>query len=158
MTSLDFAKEWAAEKENDFIKNYERLGLRASGEWERSLFNEVTETDSKIKIGFFGANYSQQLENGRLPNRNQDLKALKAWVGWAGSTFLKDWVSDKGININPFAVAWKIAREGVKVPNAYNEGGLISDVITNESVSLLLNEMAGGILLGIKSDIIKELK
>ena len=158
MTSLEFAKEWASEKENDFIKNYERLGLRASGNWAKLLSNEVTESDSKIKIEFYGANYSQQLENGRLPNRNQDPKALKSWVGWAGSTFLKQWVADKGININPFAVAWKIAREGVKVPNTYNEGGLISDVITNESVSLLLNEMTDGMLLGIKSDIIKELK
>ena len=158
MTSLDFAKEWATEKENDFIKNYERLGLRASGEWERSLSNETTETESNIKIEFFGANYTYQLENGRLPNKNQDPQALKFWVGWAGSTFLKQWVADKGLSISPFAVAWKIAREGVKVPNPNNAGGLISDVITNESISLLLDSMTDGILKDVKSTVIKELK
>lgn len=155
---IEQARLWVDETKKDLIENYTRLGLRASGKWATELEDEISEKDNVLHVKIKGADYTYQLENGRLPNKNQDPKALKAWVGWAGSTFLKQWVSDKGINISPFAVAWKIARKGIKVPNTYNKGGLVSDVITNEKVNELVNSIGIATLASLKSDVINELK
>lgn len=155
---IEQARLWVDETKKDLIENYTRLGLRASGKWANELDDEIAEKDNVLHIKIKGADYTYQLENGRTPNRDQSKESLKAWVGWAGSTFLKQWVSDKGINISPFAVAWKIAREGVRVPNTYNKGGLVSDVITNEKVNELVNSIGIATLASLKSDVINELK
>jgi hypothetical protein len=149
---------WLSEKEKDLIANYDKLGLRASGNWANQLeqFNE--QTGKGYHIGIKGEKYTGALETGRSANKNQTPKAIKAWVGWAGSTFLKKWISDKGLNLNPFAVAYKIARHGWKVPNAHNTGGLVSNVITKESLNDLQSRLTMGFLDNIKSDIIKTLK
>ena len=102
-----------------------------------------------------GAPYTGIMETGRKPNEKQDKGSIKAWVGWAGNTFIKDWVNRKGLSINPFAIAYKIAREGIKVPNHYNPGNLISDVITNERIEKLSNSISNIIVTNLKSDVIK---
>lgn len=120
--------------QRDLVANYDKLGLRASGNWAKELENFYSENDNGYQFGILGASYTDILQNGRLPNKKQTKESLKAWVGWAGSTFLADWVEQKGLSVSPFAVAWKIAREGVKVPNSFNKGGLVSDVINDESI------------------------
>ena len=93
--------------------------------------------------------------HGRGKNSSQDKEAVRKWVGWAGSTFLKKWVEDKGLDISPFAVAYKIARQGIRVPNENNDGRLISEVITAQSISGLLEKMGAYIITDIKTDIQK---
>jgi len=93
--------------------------------------------------------------NGRGKNSSQDKEAVRKWVGWAGSTFLKKWVADKGLDISPFAVAYKIARQGIRVPNENNDGRLISSVINDNSISGLLSQMGIYIIKDIKTDIQK---
>jgi hypothetical protein len=137
----------------DLIKNYDRLGLRSSGNWENELESYYKQTQSGYKLGILGAGYTDVLQNGRNTNKNQDPKALKAFVGWAGSTFLKQWVKDKGLNINPFAVAYSIARKGVNVPNRYNKGGLVSDVINDESLKVFIDLVKFDQLVTLKSDV-----
>lgn len=137
----------------DLIDSYQSKGLRASGNWEKELESFYELTGNGYRFGILGANYTDVLQNGRQPNKKQDDKSLKAWVGWAGSTFLKDWVSDKGLTISPFAVAWKIAREGVKVPNKNNKGGLISDVINDETIKTFTEIIKFDKLVTLKSDV-----
>jgi hypothetical protein len=91
------------------------------------------------------------MQGGRKPNENQDPKALKAWVGWAGSTFLKAWVKDKGLSISPFAVAWKIAKEGVKVPNPKNDGKLLDTIFTPDRIDSLIKIVGGEQINHLKS-------
>ena len=98
------------------------------------------------------------MQNGRRPNKNQDKSALKRWVGWAGSTFLDQWAKDKGLLINPFAVAWKIARKGIPVPNKYNKGGLVSDVITEAKIRELGQKLTLNQVTKFRSDVLKDLK
>lgn len=137
----------------DLVNSYQSKGLRASGKWEKELESFFNEAGNGYRFGVLGASYTEQLQNGRLPNKKQDDKSLKAWVGWAGSTFLKDWVKDKGLTISPFAVAWKIAREGVKVPNSNNKGGLISDVINDEMINQFIEIIKFDQIVSIKSDV-----
>lgn len=145
---------WDKGVKSDLVANYNRLGLRASGKWEQELESQISVSETNINIKYLGAKYTEQLQLGRKPNINQDPSKLHAWVGWAGSTFLKDWVKDKGLSINPFAVAYKIAREGIKVPNAYNKGGLVSNVITKSKIQELVDKLGIFIINDIKSDII----
>lgn len=140
------------------VAQYNKMGLRASGKYEKELEPFSTFSDSHINCGIKGAFHSQFMENGRLPNTNQDVDSLRAFVGWAGSTFLADWVEQKNLSINPFAAAWKIAREGIPVPNANNPGGVISDVINEKRVNELINDMGQVFSIQIKSDVIKTIK
>lgn len=146
--------KWLEGIRRDLIANYDRLGLRASGQWERSLKSFVTEDGSKISAGMFGQDYTYWIENGRRKNQDQTDEGLKAWVGWAGSTFIDKWVHDKGISANPYAVAWKIAKKGWTVPNQFNAGGLVSDVVTKEKVQELNRNLLLSIINEFKSTVI----
>ena len=150
--------KWLDKTENDLIENYDRLGLRASGSWAKSLEQFKQFDGNIIKIGIKANDYTIYLEQGRQPNASQDQEKLKAWVGWAGSTIIKDWVDSKGININPYAIAWKIAREGWEVPNRHNAGGLVSDVLTRDSIDDLNKSLTLSIIEEFKSDIINKIK
>jgi len=51
---------------------------------------------------------------------------------------LLEWMKVKGIeDINPWMAARKIVREGIKVPNRHNAGGVISGVINEEWIDKL---------------------
>ena len=145
--------DWTDDKKRELIENYNRLGFKSSGNWAQELETQVTFNQSLVNIRFLGAQYTEYLVNGRAPNKNQDQERLIAFVGWAGSTWLKDWVNRTGINANPYAVAWKIGREGIEVPNENNPGTLVSDVLNRREVDLLVNEIGGEIIGQLKSDL-----
>jgi hypothetical protein len=147
---------WLDDTQVALIANYDRLGLRASGKYADSLEPFSTFTESNARIGILAAKHSEYMQQGRLPNDNQDPESIRKWVGWAGSTFLKDWVEDKGLSINPYAVAYKIAREGVKVPNPNNSGGVVSDVVTRQRISELFKEIGLIYQSELRSQIIEE--
>jgi hypothetical protein len=52
----------------------------------------------------------------------------------------------------------KIGTEGIKVPNKYNAGGLVTDVLTNERINDLIKNVGNAILAKQKSDILTSLK
>lgn len=150
----ELVEDWTKKIENDLIENYNRIGLKASGNWEKELESQVKISPKSINIRFLGSSYTGVLTQGRKPNKNQEPSKLRAWVGWAGSTFLKDWVNQKNISANPFAVAYKIAREGIKVPNSHNPGTLVSDAINDSSIQKLIDDLKIFVIDDIKSDII----
>lgn len=156
MTVQEKINGWLNESKKDLINNYNRLGLRASGQWEQDLETQSEINSNGYVVRILGSKYTGVLESGRKPNKNQS--NIKAWVGWAGSTFLKDWVQRKGINASPYAVAWKIAREGISVPNQYNAGGLVSDVMTRARIDKLIKDIGFVILGDLQSDVIKQFK
>ena len=144
-------QKWTNEMQDELIDQYHKLGLKASGKFERGLKNEVTE--NKLKI-IDTAGHSWYMVNGRNPNHSQDPQKLKKWVGWAGSTFLKQWVEDKGLSISPFAVAWKIAKGGIKVPNINNSGELMK-VFSQNKFDGLINKLGNYEIETIKSEVVK---
>ena len=91
------------------IPRYKELGMKASGEWEKSLETQRTGTNEAVIRGRF---YSEFLAKGRGANRDQSEEGLRRWAVWAGNTFIKKWVEDKGLATNPIAVAYNIAKRG----------------------------------------------
>lgn len=143
---------------SDLLNNYIRLGLKASGEYGDALENVNTFNNGNIKIRILGAKQGYWMENGRQPNKKQSKADIMKWVGWAGSTFIDQWLQDKGIVANPFAVAYKIATEGWSVPNQHNQGGVISDIINDNWFKEGINVAGGAFLTEQKSDILKQYK
>ena len=143
--------EWAERTKQELIDKYKSMGLKASGSFEDGLSTETNESSTKI----WTVPHTWYMVNGRGKNSSQDKEAVRKWVGWAGSTFLKKWVDDKGLSISSFAVAYKIARQGIRVPNQYNDGTLISSVINDNSIERLLSDMGIYVITDIKTEIQK---
>jgi hypothetical protein len=158
MTTKQIVDTWLDEVKQDLITNYHKLGLKASGNWERQLETVSKVEGLEIKAIVKGEQYTGAIEYGRRKNRNQSKEAIRAWVGWAGSTFIAQWIKDKGLNLNPFAVSYKIARMGWKVPNAFNVGGLVSDAITDNKIDELIRKLSLFYIDQIKSDMVNTLK
>ena len=75
-----------------------------------------------------GAHYARYMEEGRGPNKRQD-RGMIAFI----YVKLLEWMKVKGVtDINPWMAARKIVREGIKVPNRFNKGGVISGVINEQ--------------------------
>ena len=144
-------REWAERTKQELIDKYKSMGLKASGAFEEGLSTETDENSTKI----WTVPHTWYMVNGRSANSKQSEEDVKKWVGWAGSTFLKKWVADKGLDISPFAVAYKIAREGIRIPNQHNDGNLISSVINDNSIDGLLSKMGIYIIKDIKTEIQK---
>lgn len=123
--------DWMEERRVSLVQKYESSGRKASGKFGQSIRIETGDNNSQM----YGASHVWQMVNGRNPNKNQSPDAIRRWVGWAGSTFLKDWVQAKGISASPYAIAYKIAREGVKVPNSNNDGRLLADTIYDQTAT-----------------------
>lgn len=142
---------WSIESERILKEKYIAKGLKASGQFGDSLRHDLTDTSSTI----FGAKQIDMMMSGRHQNAKQDDESLRKWVGWAGSTFLSDWVKDKGLSLSSYAVAWKIAREGVKVPNQHNDGKLLNEVFTSEHINSLTSQIGRFFATEITSNIKK---
>lgn len=158
MTSQEIIDKWLLGVKVDLAANYNRLGLRASGNWEKQLEPFNNQIGGFIKAGMLGADYTGEISIGRSPNKNQSEEAIKKWVGWAGNTIIKQWVEDKGLDISPFAVAYKIARKGWEVPNKHNRGGLVTDVVNSKRVDKLNKELAIFTIGEIKQDLKRKIK
>lgn len=152
---IDIATSWGAQMILDLQQNYIKKGLKASGAFGNSLEQKVEQKESSLNIKILGAAQIGMMTFGRGKNQNQDKEKIRRFVGWAGSTFLAEWVKNKGLNISPFAVAWKIAAEGVKVPNQHNDGKLLEETFTIEKVNELLNEVGMVSIENLKSKYIK---
>ena len=137
MTTIQAINNWTPKLEKALVDSYIKEGLKASGKWEKSLHTTVITTATGYKITSYAANHHEFMVNGRGANKKQSKEDIRKWVGWAGSTILKDWVKDKGLKINPYAVAYKIAREGINVPNRFNQGDFVEKAITPS----LLNDL-----------------
>lgn len=145
-------QEWLNETTTALVDNYNKLGLRASGEWEKSLKGTHEETDTGIKVIICGAKYTEQLSIGRKPGKMPPRQVIL------------DWIREKNIQseLKPQTLAYliqrKIGTEGIKVPNKYNRGGLITDVLTNERINDLIKNVGNVILAKQTSEILTSLK
>lgn len=114
--------------QKDLVRQHISLGLKASGSYERSLESLVTEQSDNIHAVIKGAHYVRYMEEGRRPNKRQD-RGMIAFI----YVKLLEWMKVKGVtDINPWMAARKIVKEGIKVPNKYNKGGVISGVINEQ--------------------------
>jgi hypothetical protein len=115
------------------IAKYIELGLRASGDYEQEL-EPVVDGDKMIMLGAF---HSQFMEHGREPGKFPPRKAIEDWIDTKSS--LPAEFREKKSQF-AFLIARKIAKEGIKVPNEYNQGEVVSSVV-NDFLANDLQEM-----------------
>jgi hypothetical protein len=150
--------KWLEEIKKDLISNYDRLGLRASGNWANQLESFNKETEGNFKLGIIGERYTGALENGRKPTTRGNKPGILRGI-------IRRWIDVKGIipyggiskDSLAFLITRKIHRFGIRVPNAYNKGGLLSDVVTREKINELIKSLSLFYLQEIKTEFIKTL-
>lgn len=138
---------------DDFLKpKFISLGMNASGQWIDSLEARVNNGVGEI----WGMDYTYYLSNGRSPNEDQSPEAINHFVKWAGYYIFKPWAESKGISINPYLVARKIATEGT---NYYPEGtDLISFLSSQEVTDYINKKIAAHILSSFQTEMVKRAK
>lgn len=139
MKMIDFITGEMNATKDLIAASYKAKGLKASGKFERDLEVVVEEQGDLIKAKILGSYHSWFMIHGRNPNKEQTSKAARGL-----GKILEQWVKDKGIDVNPYAAAWKIVREGIKVPGSYNDGRVIEDVTTDSwlnAISEKVNEV-----------------
>ena len=73
-------EEWLSETTTALIENYNRLGLRSSGEWEQLLKGTQEETETGIKVIILGAKYTEQLSIGRRQGKMPPRQVILNWI------------------------------------------------------------------------------
>ena len=135
----DILKAWGEEKSKELIQTYRAKGLKASGNFERNVSSKVENNTLEISA----PSYAYQLVHGRGKTKSagsggQSLRSL-----------IRKWIDDKGITPTDgiskdslaFLIARKIHREGITVPNQYNDGRLLKDVFGKNSIDTLKNKI-----------------
>ena len=114
------------------VKNYYAMRLNASGRFDKETV--VTDYGSGVKIE--APAYVFQMEEGRKAGGMPPIKAIKQWI--------KDKNANAGTDIPEeaaYAIAYVIKRDGIKVPNRFNKGGVVSTLLNDAAVKKLAAEV-----------------
>ena len=114
------------------VKNYYAMRLYASGRFDKETI--VTDYGSGVKIE--APAYVFQMEEGRDSGSMPPIKAIKQWI--------KDKNANAGTDIPEeaaYAIAYVIKRDGIKVPNRFNKGGVVSTLLNDAAVKKLAAEV-----------------
>jgi hypothetical protein len=160
MTIKEKIDTWLEDAKSDLIKNYDEMGLRAFGQWARELEPQTIIEQDKYHAKMLGMDYTYYLEHGRGPSRKKGKGG-----GRSLREIIREWIDVKGIvpdGISKDSLAFLIARkihiQGIRVPNQFNRGGLVGNVITRSRVDELIKNTTMIFIADFKSTIIKELK
>lgn len=144
-----------AELSLELIDKHRELGMKASGEWERSV--EVRGEPYGAEI--WANDYTEWLARGRGPNKDQSIDGLRGWAAYYGSEGgpIYEWAKAKGIPGENFVgIAYQIARDGTR---SYPEGtDLIDGVITEERVNEITEAMGLYVSSQIAETVSRDLK
>jgi len=151
--------KWLAEAKADLKSNYKTVMGHDSETWRNSLETTNVRDGNIIKVRILGAYYTYWLEHGRNPTTTKTAgnptlrEIIEKWI-------LKKGIGNKDISVKSLAyiIARKIHEKGIKVPNAHNKGGIITNIINKKRIELLINMLEKSYSIEIKSDLIKEFK
>ena len=132
----EILRTWLEEQKTGIIANYNAKGRRASGSFESKTYVQMDTNKGAI----MAPAYAGVMLFGRRANFDKSDEAIKKWVRWAGSTFIKDWVQNKGVSISPYIIANKIARNGITEPTPPN--GLVTEVVNADAIKELGKRLA----------------
>lgn len=119
-------------------------GLRDTGASAASLRAITTRQGTIVRLQLLGLARWRLQQNGRGPNKSG--KPSRAQVEG-----IKAWLKRKGLTIPAYAIAVKQAREGTRVPNPFNSGGVLSEPLNAKRVT-------GFVKTGIRSYLIQSAK
>ena len=143
---------------DDIIKEYDRLGMRASGETADSL-EVITRTKG---VSLMGNDTFNQLEYGRGATSSGASTSTKPLI-----ERIKEWISHKGIvskikNYNDnSSLAWAITKKIHKQGwNRKGYGGvnLISNIVTVSRMQSIINKVGAELSLTLVTKLQNELK
>ena len=132
----EILREWLEEQKTSIIANYNAKGRKASGRFERETYVQMDTNKGSI----MSPPYAGVMLFGRRANFDKSDEAIMHFTRWAGHYIFKDWVQAKGYNINPYAVAYKIAKYGVEEPTPPN--GLVTEVVNEDAIKELGRRLA----------------
>jgi hypothetical protein len=136
------------------IAKYDSLGLRASGKYEQELEGMVAPN----KIIMYGANHSQFMEFGRNSGKFPPIHSIEIWIETKRG--LPSVFREKKKTF-AFLIARKIARDGIKVPNEFNKGKVVSEVVEEflvDDLNNMISELGEYYLSKIKIDVLQIFK
>lgn len=138
----------------ELVSKYKLMGLRASGKFERGLSVTVDDLgNDSVRAFIESEGHVVFMEQGRKGNSDKSFQQVRN-LGW----HLQQWVKDKGIDVNPYAAAYKIVHEGIRVPNPYNQGGLVESVINDQWFKGLIDELSEAFIDDIKVETVQYFK
>lgn len=118
---------------DEIVANYYRMGLNASGRFDRET--EVVEYAGGVRIECPA--YINQMEDGRPAGSSTPVSVIRQWI--------RDKNANAGTDIPEeaaYAIAYVIKRDGIRVPNEHNEGGVASRILTPETVQRITVEVS----------------
>lgn len=134
------------------IAKYDELGLRASGRYEKELNAEITQT----RLIMWGADHSVFMENGRGTGPDDYRKLAPFMLEWIEVKEGLPSIFYENKESMAFAIAHKVANEGINVPNEFNRGEVVSAVVNDflandiaEMIDIIGEEMVGIITSGV---------
>jgi hypothetical protein len=143
------------------IKKYDDLGLRASGKYADELEDQL----SINKLVMLGSNHAGVMQTGRaagkFPPYNPQTGTFDEISEWIDTKSGLPSVFKEKKKQFAFLIARKIATEGIKVPNNFNKGGVIEDVVNDflaNDIAKMIEELGDVFLISIKADILKIFK
>ena len=147
-TASAIVNSYMEQTRQDLIASYQEKGLKASGRYAKGLTYEVSDDGKTIKAFMLSEHHVWYMEQGRKPNKQKTARQARSL-----GHILEQWVKDKGIDVNPYAAAWKIVREGIQVPNRYNPGDVVEDVVTNEWFDGLVAQLADHFIFTVTTEV-----
>lgn len=163
MTDKEQIEEFADQLILELIQEYDRLGLRASGNYAEKLQKQVSKSSEGFRLIISAPRYAGAMEEGRKPTG----AGGKSTSGSTLREAILNWIQVKGIRpAEPkmkletlaFLIARKIHREGIKVPNPYNQGGVISNILTQDKIFDFVKKIQFLKVEEVKSEIISLFK
>lgn len=146
MAAIDIAKSEAFRLITDIQQNMIDRDQVATGETSDSLSYKVEESNGAISISIFGARNIGALEEGRRPGGMPPIWKIQRWI------------QAKGLSLNPFAVAKKIAEEGSLLFREGGDSGTLSTVLTAERAEEIRDAIGLEVIKDFQAEIINQLR
>jgi hypothetical protein len=137
MALMESIQQWQSRQTSDLTNSYKSKGFKASGNWPSELQWVNTISPFRINIKLLGASYTEFMMNGRGPTS----PTAPFQKGEPLIDIIKRWISNKKLDLNPYAVTNTIHAKGTKQfrnPDPKKKN-LITDAITDEDVDDLIS-------------------
>ena len=137
----DIIQTWLNGRRDAMRQEYNSSGRKASGYFGEHIDVEMYDEGGRIKTPL----YVGSLVFGRKPTSGGGGGGGKSLY-----SMILDWIKVKGItpdnpkmtdNTLAYLISRKIHKQGIKVPNQFNDGKLIDNTFTAESVQDLKSEL-----------------
>ncbi len=154
MTTDDILKAEFEIIKEDLIKKHNELGMRASGNWEKSLEINHTQSSGKSNTKVIDEKYTEYLVYGRKEGKMPPIQAIEQWIQDKGIQPIEN---NLKVSTLAFLIARKIAREGTKY---YQQGGtdLVESVVTPERIQGIIDQVKEINLEVFVNGVIEQLK